>query len=59
MTLYSVPQAAERLGIDQHSLANRLRRNGWPKVGDRYVLTEEDIEKLQSVKAGRPRKGSS
>jgi hypothetical protein len=56
MTLYSVPQAAERLGIDHHSLANRLRRNGWPKVGGRYILTDDDIEKLKDGKAGRPKR---
>ena len=56
MTLYSVPLAAERLGIDQRSLANRLRRNGWPKVGGRYILTDEDIEKLKDGKAGRPKR---
>ena len=56
MTLYTVPQAAEILKMDQHALANKLRRHGYPKLGDRYILTEEDIEKLKDRKAGRPKK---
>lgn len=56
MTLYTVAQAAEMLHMDPHALSNKLRRHNYPKLGDRYVLTEEDIERLKDHSAGRRKK---
>lgn len=59
MTLYTVAQAAEKLGMDPHALSNKLRRHNFQKLGDRYILTEEDIERLGNHSAGRRKKEGS
>ena len=55
-TLYTVAQAAEKLHMDPHALSNKLRRHNYRKVGDRYILTEEDIERLGDHSVGRRKK---
>ncbi len=61
-TLYSVPQAAERLGLSRYTIATwlsrgRLRRT---KIGGRTLIRESELERLIAAgdggkSPGRPR----
>ena len=59
MNLFSVPQAAERLGVTE-SLVRRWCRAGklGVKVGGRWIVTESELEQFAAVPRhpGRPRK---
>ena len=57
--IYSASEAAVLLGITHESLSNKCKRHGIKKVGGVYIIDATDLERLRSMKGGRPRKEGS
>ncbi len=56
LEVLSLAEAAEVLGVTRRNLSNQAKRGRIKAMmlGDRYVVTAEELERYQKEQAGRP-----
>ncbi len=56
LEVLSLAEAAEVLGVTRRNLSNQAKRGRIKAMllGDRYVVTTEEVERYQKEQAGKP-----
>ena len=53
-TLYTATEVAHSLGISRQMVVRKAKRIGCKKLGNQYMITEEEKEIISNKQAGRP-----
>ena len=54
MTYYTATEVSRSLGISRQMVVRKAKRVGCRKLGNQYMITEEEKEIISNKQAGRP-----
>ena len=54
MTYYTATEVSRSLGISRQMVVRKAKRIGCKKLGNQYMITEEEKEVIANKQAGRP-----